>query len=214
MSIAHRSIARLPLEIFEDLAKCSINEEQWTSVELRDKIASRLKAHQTKRKYDTVHLKITTVGPLLRVSLRSLLRTLDPLLTYGKPLAGLFSLSYADMLILIVSSVVLNGKFSSRVSGVSSTSIRTLRSFTCVFAFFAPVIAGCPKRVLLAGSLGCRLTHALSSHGAGATGPENGWWVSRGLYHGAFGAIFFGEDSIRHAVGCVGSCLSTGCNFH
>jgi hypothetical protein len=90
MSAAHRSIARLPLEIYTDLI-CERQDQLAENPELlRDAICNKLKkfADRSSRggsrgsvSYDS----ITTVGGLLtRISKPTLLRVLDPILTYGK----------------------------------------------------------------------------------------------------------------------------------
>ena len=91
MSVAHRSIARLPLSIFENLAQCSLpttkdttdKEESWTPGQLRAAMVHKLSQFSTQQWYRTVYKSISTVGPLLRLPVTTLVRALDPLLTYG-----------------------------------------------------------------------------------------------------------------------------------
>lgn len=78
---AHRSLARLPLEIFEclqDVAGANSSAE-----DLRREIVAKLQ--QIGRREGC-----KTVGALLRLSPTALLRALDPLLTYRK-------FSYSDV---------------------------------------------------------------------------------------------------------------------
>lgn len=84
MSVAHRSIARLPHPIFENLSGCCVKDTNLTPEETRAAIVKKLKLFPIKKWYRTVYKTITTVGPLLRLSLPSLLRALDPILTYSK----------------------------------------------------------------------------------------------------------------------------------
>lgn len=77
MSAAHRSLARLPLEIFTDLR----TEHHDDPEALRNLICSKLKQTQTRQGKTTE--PITTVGKLLTLSSPALLRTLDPLLAHG-----------------------------------------------------------------------------------------------------------------------------------
>ena len=87
MSVAHRSIARLPLEIFENLSACSFKGEESSldPEELRAAIVRQLKSVATNKRFRKVYLHISTVGPFLQLSPQTLLSALDPLLTYGTP---------------------------------------------------------------------------------------------------------------------------------
>lgn len=73
MSASHRSIARLPLDIFTDL-----RPEQGDAESLRTLVCSKLKQRQGKSSES-----VTTVGQLLKLSPPALLRTLDPVLCHG-----------------------------------------------------------------------------------------------------------------------------------
>lgn len=84
MSVNHRSIARLPLPVFENLSACSFKEKPPSPEELRALIVKQLKSVPQKKSFRTVYVHVTTVGPLLRLSPPMLLRALDPLLTYGE----------------------------------------------------------------------------------------------------------------------------------
>jgi hypothetical protein len=84
MSVAHRSIARLPLEIFENLSSCSFKGEAPSPEVLRATIVKQLKSVQTKKQFRTVYVIVSAVGPFLQLSHSTLLRALDPLLTFGK----------------------------------------------------------------------------------------------------------------------------------
>lgn len=75
MSVSHRSIARLPVEIFDGL--CDVS-----ATDLRAAISKQLKSVAQKKSFRTVYVKVLTVGPLLQLSVTSLMRALDPLLTY------------------------------------------------------------------------------------------------------------------------------------
>lgn len=88
MTSTHRSLARLPLHIFENLQYQSqqqqqiiIDEEEATS-KLRSSICTKLR--QPPRSLRDAKEPITTVGSFLKLSLITLLQLLDPLLTYGK----------------------------------------------------------------------------------------------------------------------------------
>jgi hypothetical protein len=83
MSVSHRSIARLPLEIFENLSHCMLSEEPLSPEDLRVTIVKQLKKVPKKKWFRTVYVCVSTVGPLLRLPLPTLMRALDPLLTYG-----------------------------------------------------------------------------------------------------------------------------------
>ena len=84
MSVNHRSIARLPLDVFENLATCSFQDEPPPPQELRALVVKQLKSVPQRKSFRTVYVNISTVGPLLRLSPPTLLRALDPLLTYGE----------------------------------------------------------------------------------------------------------------------------------
>ena len=89
MSAAHRSLTRLPLEVYTDLIRGRAHSDVDDNPgELRRKICSKLKKFPTrsrgKHSHDVIHESVTTVGQLLtRISKLTLLRVLDPLLTYG-----------------------------------------------------------------------------------------------------------------------------------
>ncbi|GAX09352.1 RAD51-like protein 1 [Fistulifera solaris] len=78
MSVAHRSIVRLPLEIFEGLC----DDGNVAAIDLRTAISKQLKNVAKKKSFRTVYVKVLTVGPMLQMSVTSLMRALDPLLTY------------------------------------------------------------------------------------------------------------------------------------
>jgi len=83
MSAASRNLARIPLEVFQDL-KTSANDDTSSSAqELREAITNKLKSFPRKTRNGIVQDGIKTVGPLLELSKLNLLRALDPLLTYG-----------------------------------------------------------------------------------------------------------------------------------
>jgi len=108
MSASRRSLARLPLEIFEDLAPGGIPKPRTgtngsggsgssrtdcegqtvilTPEELRRTICDKLKRFRVRSahpKFKPTSTSVTTVGDILRVSPWTLLLALDPLLTYG-----------------------------------------------------------------------------------------------------------------------------------
>ena len=85
MSASHRSLARLPLDIFTDLQ----HDQTRDAESLRCLICSRLKQAQTRQGKTTE--PVTTVGKLLKMSPSALLRALDPILNHGAFRAGLFS---------------------------------------------------------------------------------------------------------------------------
>lgn len=89
MSTSHRSLARLPLEVFDDLITRP-NDIPEDAAVLRNAICNKLKKFPEKSSRQrpnhgmVVFDSITTVGGLLtRISKPTLLRVLDPLLTYG-----------------------------------------------------------------------------------------------------------------------------------
>jgi len=101
MSAAHRSLARLSLEeVYTDLICGRAHSDADNPGELRRKICSKLKKFPTRSRlrgsrgahnnnsnnhHDVVYESVTTVGQLLtRITKLTLLRVLDPLLTYGK----------------------------------------------------------------------------------------------------------------------------------
>ena len=112
MSAFHRNLARLPLDVFENLVVPSYSpstEEPGNgssnssnmartkpsiptatmatniaATNLRAGICGKLKSVKRKTKTGYVVESIKTVGALLRLSRPALLRALDPLLTYGK----------------------------------------------------------------------------------------------------------------------------------
>ena len=65
---AHRSLARLPLDIFDGLQQCEV---PLSGEDLRREIVGKLKIG-----------RFVNAGSLLRLSPTSLLKALDPLLTY------------------------------------------------------------------------------------------------------------------------------------
>ena len=78
MSASHRKLARLPLEIFRDLS------EEDPEI-LRTNICNRLKRFPIKTSSKTTTpISVKTVGGLLQTPKPTLLRVLDPLLTYGE----------------------------------------------------------------------------------------------------------------------------------
>ena len=85
MSASNRKITRLPLDIFRDLDSDSTDPES-----LRSTICGRLKRFPVKvvsrngSSKTTTSATVKTVGDLLRTSKGTLLRALDPHLTYGK----------------------------------------------------------------------------------------------------------------------------------
>lgn len=79
MSTADRSLARLPLHLFENLAT---DGNTIPARELREQICASLDTLNTASRNGSVTHRIRTVGPLLQCSAASLVRTLDPLLTY------------------------------------------------------------------------------------------------------------------------------------
>jgi hypothetical protein len=91
MSIAHRSIARLPLTVF-DIKKDREHDGNVDHGEGRDidairrDICSKLKSMPRNKssRSSSVTESVSTVGELLQQSPVILLRALDPLLTYGK----------------------------------------------------------------------------------------------------------------------------------
>jgi hypothetical protein len=89
MSTANRSIARLPLDVFENLSGAFENQgeqqqDSESATNLRNAIVSKLRSVPKKSRSGTVVVEnIHTVGALLRLPKTSLLRFLDPLLTYG-----------------------------------------------------------------------------------------------------------------------------------
>jgi hypothetical protein len=76
MSAAQRSIARLPLAVF-DVKEKDDNTEAADVEVLRSEIGNKLKA------VTQIKDAMLTVGSLLQLSPAMLLRALDPLLTYG-----------------------------------------------------------------------------------------------------------------------------------
>lgn len=87
MSAAHRSLLRLPLDVFIDLIQERAHKDVDNPEGLRRSICSKLKKFPSRSRMngDVVHESITTVGQLLtRISKLTLLKVLDPLLTYGK----------------------------------------------------------------------------------------------------------------------------------
>lgn len=80
MSATYRSMARLPLKIFEQLSFQSNDDEyeESTAMSIRASVCHKLK--QPYKKADP----ITTVGGFLKQSCMTLVRILDPILTYGK----------------------------------------------------------------------------------------------------------------------------------
>ena len=113
MSAAHRSLARLPLNVYSDLIRGRADKDHADNPsELRRKICNKLKKFppttttmmrgggggkqlsssnintsgscNSNNNNEIVHESVTTVGQLLtRTSKLTLLRVLDPLLTYG-----------------------------------------------------------------------------------------------------------------------------------
>lgn len=85
MSAAHRSLARLPTDLYRDLILGRADSDD--PLELRRKICGKLKKfpkQTNSNNNEIVHESVTTVGQLLtRTSKLTLLRVLDPLLTYG-----------------------------------------------------------------------------------------------------------------------------------
>lgn len=86
MSASHRKLARLPLEVFENLL-VTMEEQDLTPQDLRSAICGKLKRFRVRSRHGsgtstTVSLK--TVGDLLRTPPFTLLQALDPLLTFGK----------------------------------------------------------------------------------------------------------------------------------
>ncbi|GKY96063.1 hypothetical protein MPSEU_000566500 [Mayamaea pseudoterrestris] len=95
MSVAQRSLTRLPLELYKNLKEktddCGIVDDSivvtgadsQSAATLRDDICSKLRAFSSKSFIsDTINERVTTVGGLLKLSPLVLLRVLDPLLTY------------------------------------------------------------------------------------------------------------------------------------
>jgi hypothetical protein len=81
MSVGNKSLARLPLELFEGILVDRSNPP--TSAALRSDICGKLKSFSRKRPNGvSTNESVTTVGQLLQLSRLSLLRILDPLLTY------------------------------------------------------------------------------------------------------------------------------------
>ena len=81
MSATHRTLARLPLDIFADLITRPETCQQ-DAASLRDLICSKLQQAHTIQGKTTE--SVTTVGKLLKLSSPALLRALDPVLTHGK----------------------------------------------------------------------------------------------------------------------------------
>jgi hypothetical protein len=80
MSASHRRIARLPLDVFDNLTTDSPNEPET----LRTAICSKLKKFPIKTRTGGASFdSVKTVGALLQTSKTTLLCALDPLLTYG-----------------------------------------------------------------------------------------------------------------------------------
>lgn len=85
MSAANRALARLPEGIFEDLVTLDRDKVPDSPEKLRNAICAKLKSVPRKtRNSVAVYDNIKTVGALLRLSKRDLLRALDPILAYGK----------------------------------------------------------------------------------------------------------------------------------
>ena len=93
MSTAHRSLARLPLEVFTGLilGRNHNGVGETSPAELRRLICAKLKkfprqgSYTHKKNGQVSYDSITTVGQLLtRTSKLTLLKVLDPLLTFGK----------------------------------------------------------------------------------------------------------------------------------
>jgi hypothetical protein len=86
MSTAHRSIARLPLEVYTGLILGRTHNEigETNPAELRRLISSKLKKFPLRSNGRVFYESVTTVGQLLtRISKLALLKVLDPLLTFG-----------------------------------------------------------------------------------------------------------------------------------
>lgn len=85
MSACHRKLARLPLEVFEDLQTTNPAEQTLTlAAELRATICERLKRFRIRsRNGGTQSMSIKTVGDLLCTPRFVLLQAMDPLLTFG-----------------------------------------------------------------------------------------------------------------------------------
>lgn len=77
MSAFHRSLARLPLDVFTDLRP----QQQGDAESMRSLICSKLK--QTTSRQGKTTEPVTTVGQLLKLSSPALLRALDPVLCHG-----------------------------------------------------------------------------------------------------------------------------------
>lgn len=73
MSSAHRNLGRLPLEVFTD-----VQFDQMTdAATLRESLCGKFKRNKND--------PITTVGAFLNLPCETLVRILDPILTYGEP---------------------------------------------------------------------------------------------------------------------------------
>lgn len=84
MSAAYRKLGRLPLDVFEGLVTTE-DPQLLSAEELRSVICEKLKRFRVRVRHGgTATASIKTVGELLRVSRRTLLQALDPLLTYRK----------------------------------------------------------------------------------------------------------------------------------
>jgi hypothetical protein len=85
MSASHRKLARLPLEVFDDLM---VTEQTQTMSpqDLRFAICEKLKRFRvrSRRHGGATTVSLKTVGDLLRTAPFTLLQALDPLLTFGK----------------------------------------------------------------------------------------------------------------------------------
>lgn len=123
MSASHRKLARLPLEIFDNLQG---GEETLSPEELRSAICDKLKRFRTRHthhKARSVSTSLKTVGDFLRASPLTVMQALDPLLTFGTS----FKLSTSLLAILVRMPHVLL-PFSRSQTIVSKSVLSVLSS--------------------------------------------------------------------------------------
>jgi hypothetical protein len=82
MCTASRSLARLPLQLFENLS-VEVDDDGGAE-KLRAAICTKLKSFAKSTRIGLVHENVQTVGALLEMPTSSVLRALDPLLTFGE----------------------------------------------------------------------------------------------------------------------------------
>lgn len=83
MSASQRTLARLPLQVFEQLINDPVESLKRPEM-VREAIIAKLKSFPRKTRNGVVVQSVKSVGDFLRLSIPALLRALDPLLTYGE----------------------------------------------------------------------------------------------------------------------------------